>query len=115
MWVRSLGQEDPLEEGMATHSSIVAWRIPWAEEPDGLQSMGSQRVGHDVATEHTRTQPIESSSSRTLIKWGTPLSAFWVLSGPLAVRACRGCGWGAACAVALAARFPEGSSRPRAS
>ena len=43
---------------MATHSSIVAWRIPWAEEPDGLQSMGSQRVGHDVATEHTRTQLI---------------------------------------------------------
>ena len=47
MWVRSLGQEDPLEEGMATPSSILAWRIPWAEEPDGLQSMGSQRVGQD--------------------------------------------------------------------
>ena len=46
-WVRSLGQEDPLENGMATHSSILAWRIPWTEEPDGLQSMGSQRVGHD--------------------------------------------------------------------
>ena len=45
--VRSLGQEDPLEEGMATHSSILAWRIPWTEEPGGLQSMGSQRVGHD--------------------------------------------------------------------
>ena len=45
--VRSLGQEDPLEEEMATHSSILAWRIPWAEEPGGLQSMGSQRVGHD--------------------------------------------------------------------
>ena len=40
--VRSLGQEDPLEKGMATHSSILAWRIPWAEGPDGLQSMGSQ-------------------------------------------------------------------------
>ena len=39
MWVRSLGQEDPLEEGMATHSSIFAWRIPWTEKPDGLQSM----------------------------------------------------------------------------
>ena len=46
-WVQSLGQEDPLEKGMATHSSILAWRIPWTEEPDGLQSMGSQRVGHD--------------------------------------------------------------------
>ena len=46
-WVRSLGREDPLEKGMATHSSILAWRIPWAEEPGGLQSMGSQRVGHD--------------------------------------------------------------------
>ena len=46
-WVRSLGWEDPLEEGKATHSSILAWRIPWTEEPGGLQSMGSQRVGHD--------------------------------------------------------------------
>ena len=46
-WVQSLGQEDPLEKGMATHSSILAWRIPWTEEPGGLQSMGSQRVGRD--------------------------------------------------------------------
>ena len=45
--VRSLGQEDPLEKGMATHSSMLAWRIPWAEESGGLQSTGSQRVGHD--------------------------------------------------------------------
>ena len=45
--VQSLGQEDPLEKGMATHSSIPAWRIPWAEEPGGLQSIGSQRVRHD--------------------------------------------------------------------
>ena len=45
--VRSLGTEDPLKTGMATHSSILAWRIPWTEEPGGLQSMGSQRVGHD--------------------------------------------------------------------
>ena len=44
-WVRSLGQEDPLEKEMATHSSILAWKIPWAEEPGGLQSMGSKRVG----------------------------------------------------------------------
>ena len=46
-WVQSLGWEDPLEEGMATHSSILAWRTPWTEEPGGLQSMGSQRVRHD--------------------------------------------------------------------
>ena len=45
--VRSLGQEDPLEKGMVTHSNILAWRIPWIEEPDGLQSIGLQRVGHD--------------------------------------------------------------------
>ena len=44
---RSLGWDDPLEEGMATHSSILAWSIPWTEEPGGLQSMGLQRVGHD--------------------------------------------------------------------
>ena len=46
-WVRSLGREDPLEKEMATHSSILARRIPWKEEPGGLQSMGSQRVGHN--------------------------------------------------------------------
>ena len=50
MWetqVRSLGQEDPLKKEMATHSSILAWRILWTEEPGGLQSMGSQTFGHD--------------------------------------------------------------------
>ena len=46
-WVQSLGREDPLEKEMATHSSVLAWRIPWTEEPGGLQSMGSQTVGHD--------------------------------------------------------------------
>ena len=45
--VRSLGWEDPLEKEMATHPSILAWRIPWTEEPGGLQPMGSQRVGHN--------------------------------------------------------------------
>ena len=49
-WVRSLGLEDPLEKEMATHSSILAWRIPWTEEPGRLQSRGSQRVGHDMQT-----------------------------------------------------------------
>ena len=48
--VQYLGQEDPLEKEMATHSSILAWRLPWTEEPGGLQSMGSQRAGHDSAT-----------------------------------------------------------------
>ena len=50
MWetrVRSLGQEDPLEKGMATHSNILAWRVPWTEEPGGVPSMGSQRIGHN--------------------------------------------------------------------
>ena len=50
MWktqVRSLDQKDPLEKEMATHSSILAWKIPWMEEPGGLQSMGLQKVGHD--------------------------------------------------------------------
>ena len=46
-WVRSLGREDPLEKEMATHSSTLAWRIPWMEEPGGLQCMGSQRIGYD--------------------------------------------------------------------
>ena len=49
-WVPSLDWEDPLEKGMTTHSSILAWRIPWSEESGGLQSMGSQRIGHDLAT-----------------------------------------------------------------
>ena len=56
--VQSLGREDPLEKGMATHSSILAWRIPWTEEPGGLQSIGSERVRHDQETNthtHTRT------------------------------------------------------------
>ena len=46
-WVHSLGQKDPLEKGKATHSSTLAWRTPWTEEPGGLQSMGSQRDGYD--------------------------------------------------------------------
>ena len=49
-WVPSLGWEDPLEKEMATHSSILAWRIPWTEEPGELQSTGMQRVGHDSGT-----------------------------------------------------------------
>ena len=51
MWVQSLGWEDPLEEGMATHSSILAWRIPWTEESGGLQSIGSQELDMTEATD----------------------------------------------------------------
>ena len=51
-WVQSQIWEDPLEMEMANHSSILAWEIPWAEEPGRLQSMGLQRVGHDLVTEH---------------------------------------------------------------
>ena len=52
MWVPSLGQEDPLDEGVATHSRILACRIPWTEEPGGLQSIGSQRVADDGRDGH---------------------------------------------------------------
>ena len=54
-WVQSLGREDVLEKDMATHSSILAWKIPWTEEPGRLQSMGSQRVGHDSGFTHSLT------------------------------------------------------------
>ena len=55
MWVHSLDWEDPLEKGMATHSSVLAWEIPWTEEPDGLQSVGSWRAGHSWSDEHECT------------------------------------------------------------
>ena len=56
MQIRNLGQKDALGKGKATHSSILAWRIPWTEEPGGLQSMESQRVGHDSNSQtHTHT------------------------------------------------------------
>ena len=67
MQVRSLGQEDPLEQGMATHSSILAWRILWTEEPGGLQSMGSKRVIHDwsnLAHKALSIGPIVSGGAR---------------------------------------------------
>ena len=53
MWVWSLVREDPLEKEMATHSSILAWKIPWIEEPGGLQSMGLKRIGHNWMIKHT--------------------------------------------------------------
>ena len=55
MWVQSLGREDPLEKETATHFSILAWEIPWTEEPGGLQFMGSQRVGHDLETKQQQS------------------------------------------------------------
>ena len=66
-WVPSLGWEDPLEKGMATHSSILAWRIPWTEEPGGLQSMGSQRVRHDwvISTTNFTFQQYQNLCSLT--------------------------------------------------
>ena len=64
--VSSLGQEDPLEKEMETHSSFLAWRIPWTEKPGGLQSMGSQRVGHKLVTKRTTNICITSRYFLTL-------------------------------------------------
>ena len=67
-WVRSLGREDPLEEGMATHPGILSWRIPWIEEPGGLQTRGSQREGHDwskLAHIHHHEESLRTDVSET--------------------------------------------------
>jgi len=64
-WVRSLGQEESLEEEMATHSSILAWEISWIKEACGLPSLGSQRVGHDLASEHSSFPKFENTTART--------------------------------------------------
>ena len=74
-WVQSLGQKDPQEKGMATHCSILAWRIPWAEEPGGLQSMGTQRVGHDWVTKHSITVSVLDTFHHSLLK--TPITSFF--------------------------------------
>ena len=66
-WVQSLGWEDPLEKGMATHSSILTWRILWTEEPGKLQSMGSQRLGHNWATKHSTVHSVYLTEDRTLL------------------------------------------------
>ena len=69
MWAWSLSQEGPLQEGMAIHSSILAWRIPWTEEPGRLQSIGSQRVGHDWSNfTHTDTHNSHSNECKVLNK-----------------------------------------------
>ena len=67
--IRSLGQEDPLGEEMATHSSIFAWKIPWTVEPGGLQSMELQRIGHDWVTEHAYTHPSQEPPQSLLLKF----------------------------------------------
>ena len=64
-----LGPEDPLEEEMATHSSILAWRISWTEEPGGLQSMGSQRVRHDSATNAATTKKVKDTYINSILKF----------------------------------------------
>ena len=69
MWktpVRSLGREDPLEKEMATHCSIHAWKIPWTEEPGRLQSMGSKRVGHDLATKQQTATIMEKNMKKNI-------------------------------------------------
>ena len=66
---QALGLEDPLEEEMATHSSILAWEIPRTEEPGGLQSMGSQRVGHDLATKQEQQQRCYLSYVNLAVLW----------------------------------------------
>ena len=63
MWVRPLGQEDPLEKEMATHSSLLAWEIPWTEEPGILKSMGMQRVRHNLAIK--QQQPVTHTHRQT--------------------------------------------------
>ena len=64
MWALSLGQEDSLEKEMATHSNILAWKIPWTQEPGGLQYIGLQRVRHDCMCTHTHTHTCSHTSNR---------------------------------------------------
>ena len=83
MWVRSLGQEDPLEEGMATHSSIFAWRIPWIVEPGGPQSMRSQELDMTEATVPTHCKQYWSSmpmGSLAIQKKQLSPSIYWLLT-----------------------------------
>ena len=83
--VQSLGREDPLEKGIATHSSILAWRVPWTEEPGGLQSMGLQRVGHDWMT-HTDTHTHTHTHTHTCSgRWKMLRTSTDFLSGKDAV------------------------------
>ena len=77
-WVRALGQKDPLEKVVVTHSRILAWRIPWTKEPGGLQSMGSQRVRHDWETNTlTFTLQVNTSQETNLCEYsGLPIPVY---------------------------------------
>ena len=78
--VQSLGWKDPLDEGRATYSSILSWRIPWTEEPGGLQSMGSQRVGCDWATNTYLPSGMWGLSSLTRDRTCVPCTGKWILN-----------------------------------
>ena len=67
-WILSLGQEDNLEKEMATHSNILVWEIPWTEEPGGLQSKGSQRVGHDLVTKQQQIYMIHYHKIKYIVQ-----------------------------------------------
>ena len=81
-WVRSLGQEDPLEEERATHCSMLAWKIPWTEEPGGLQCMRSGSVWHDCVTERACT-PWLGQKSLSFLKTQVPLRIWWKFLSPI--------------------------------
>ena len=88
MQIRTLGQEDPLEEGVATHSSILAWRIPQTEEPGGLQAMGWQRVGHDrcdLAHMHTHDP---GKGTLTFLTLGIVTWKIWLIIVPNSQSVC---------------------------
>ena len=74
MWVRSLGWESPLEKGMATSSSILAWEIPWTEEPGGLQAMDSQRVRHNLVTKQQQQPQTLTTISCACLSFGVAFS-----------------------------------------
>ena len=76
-WVQSLGREDALEEGPATHSSILAWRIPWTVEPGGLQSMGEQRVWHDWATKQRTCVKQRAMGTCWTVQGAQPGALWW--------------------------------------
>ena len=84
-WVQSVGWEDPLEEVMATYSSVLAWRTPWAEEPGGLQSTESQQVGHDQTTKHTHIWNCDGACECVT---ELMMRAYDEAQGPLEVRHC---------------------------
>ena len=123
-WVRSLGWEDPLEKEMTTHSSTLAWKIPWTEEPGRLQSMGSLRVGHDWVTSLHFTATIflvaqEPWSFSTTTVWWWWWFSHWIVSGSCDPMYCSLPGYSiygilqASILEWVAISFSRGSSQPR--